>query len=139
MAATEEQEGAAAPAAPAANSPPLARVVVLGARGGTGRLVLKHLVEAGAGQVVAVARNVLGEASDGGKDGGVVEWVQGDVRDGARMAELFDGASAVVFAASASQGWRLRGDNTPKHVDYEAVVRTCVCVHVSVSVAEVVS
>jgi len=100
---------------------PLGRVIVLGARGGTGRLVLKHLKEAGAGRVVAVARNTTGETGDD-----VIEWAQGDVKDAARMAGLFEGASAVVFAASASEGWSLRGTNTPKHVDYEAVVRASV-------------
>lgn len=104
----------------AAGGNPLARVVVLGARGKTGSLVVEHLKGAGAGKVLAVARNTSGMTTEGD---GVVEWVQGDVRDAKRMAELFEGASAVVFAASASQGWTLRGDNTPKHVDYEAVVR----------------
>lgn len=101
-----------------ANQGPLARVVVLGARGRTGRLIVQHLKAAGAATVVAVARNTSGEASDG-----VVEWVQGDVKDEAGMATLFEGASAVVFAAGASEGWKLGGKNTPKQVDYEAVVR----------------
>lgn len=97
---------------------PLARVVVLGARGRTGRLIVQHLKEAGAGTVLAVARNTSGEASDG-----AVEWVQGDVKDAEGMAKLFEGSSAVVFAAGASEGWKIGGNNTPKQVDYEAVVR----------------
>jgi uncharacterized protein YbjT (DUF2867 family) len=97
---------------------PLDRVVVLGARGRTGRLVVKHLKEAGAGKVLAVARNTSGEANDG-----AVKWVQGDVKDAEGMAKLFKGSSAVVFAAGASEGWKIGGTNTPKQVDYEAVVR----------------
>lgn len=97
---------------------PLDRVVVLGARGGTGRRIVQHLKDAGAGKVLAVARNTSAETSDE-----VVEWVQGDVKDAARMAELFEGATAVVFAAGASEGWKLGGTNTPRQVDYEAVVR----------------
>lgn len=29
----------------------------------------------------------------------------------------------MIFAASATQGWSLKGDNTPKHVDYEGCKR----------------
>lgn len=118
MAAEELVVEPSGDAADAAAAGPLARVVVVGARGKTGALVVQHLKEAGAGKVLAVARNTSGLTGDG-----VVKWAQGDVRDAQRMAELFEGASAVVFAASASQGWTLRGDNTPKHVDFEAVVR----------------
>ena len=96
---------------------PLHRVVVLGAKGRTGRLVIKHLQEAGAEQVVAVARSVEGEENDD-----VIKWEQGDVKNPAKLEQLFQDTSAVVFAASASQGWSLRGDNTPKHVDYEGCV-----------------
>lgn len=34
------------------------------------------------------------------------------------LLQLFKGANAVIFAASASQGWSLTGTNTPYYVDY---------------------
>lgn len=98
---------------------PLNKVVVLGAKGRTGRLVLGHLKKLGAKEVVAVARNITGETSDD-----VVKWETGDVKDEGRLSTLLNGASAVLFTASASQGWSLFGTNTPKQVDYEGCVLT---------------
>ena len=87
--------------AAASTSPaPLKKVVVLGAKGRTGRLVLGHLKKLGAKEVVAVARNITGETSDD-----VVKWEAGDVKDEGRLSTLLKGASAVLFTASASQGW----------------------------------
>lgn len=99
--------------------PPLKKVVVLGAKGRTGRLVLGHLKKLGAKEVVAVGRNTTGETSDE-----VVYWEAGDVKDASRLTALLKDASAVLFTASASQGWSLFGTNTPKQVDYEGCVLT---------------
>jgi len=73
----------------------------------------------GAKEVLAVARNITGETNDD-----VVKWEAGDVKDASHLSTVLKGASAVLFTASASQGWSLFGTNTPKQVDYEGCVLT---------------
>jgi uncharacterized protein YbjT (DUF2867 family) len=98
-------------------------------------LVLGHLKKLGAKEVVAVARNITGETSDA-----VVKWEAGDVKDEGRLSALLKGASAVLFTASASQGWSLFGTNTPKQVDYEGCVLTAkAAVHAKVPQLVIVS
>ena len=73
------------------------RVAVLGATGGTGRLVVDELVRRGH-EVVALTR---GAPPDGRPS---VRWVTGDARDSSAVEELVRGADAVVSALGPRRG-----------------------------------
>jgi len=100
-------EGSAAPA----NSP---LVVVAGASGKTGRLVLERAAKAG--------YRVRGMARDPAKARteipGDYEWISGDVRDPATLKVVLAGATYVVCAIGATER---SGPNSPQFVDYGGV------------------
>ena len=87
-------------------------VVVAGATGGTGRLVVKHLIAEGY-EVRAMVRSlekgkqVLGEDS---------VLVQGDVTDPSTLPPLLAGADFVISAIGASG--KAKGKASPESVDY---------------------
>lgn len=84
------------------------RVAVLGATGGTGRLVVDELVRRGH-EVTALTR---GAPPPGGTS--PVRWVEGDAGDAAAVGELVRGANAVVSALGPRMGDRtLHRDVTP--------------------------
>ena len=68
------------------------RVLVLGATGGTGRLVVREALAAGH-EVVALVRS---PARAGSLDGAAM--VEGDARDGAALARALEGCEGVVSA-----------------------------------------
>src|SRR5258708_11959083 len=75
------------------------KVLVLGATGGTGQLIVRDAVAKGH-SVVALVRSV---ASAGLPDAGIIE---GDVRNEATIARAMDGCDAVVSALGTGMGRR---------------------------------
>ncbi len=107
------QQGGAAPAeaaGAAGDSRPL--VLVAGATGRTGALVVAELQRRGY-PVRAFVRNTAKAAERLGTE---VEAVAGDLKDPASIAAALDGVGAVINAAGASGGG---ADNTPEKVDFE--------------------
>jgi uncharacterized protein YbjT (DUF2867 family) len=92
-----------------------ARVLVVGATGRLGRLIVGELRARGLA-VRALARDAA-RARGAFPDG--VEIAVGDLRDPASLAGALVEASHVVFAASASGGGA--GENSPENVDYGGV------------------
>ena len=88
-------------------------VLVAGATGGTGSLVVAELQKQGY-PVRAFVRSTAKAAERLGAD---VEAVAGDLKDTASIAAALDGVGAVINAAGAGGGGS--GDNTPEKVDYE--------------------
>jgi len=90
------------------------KVLVAGATGQTGQLVVRELLAEGY-QVRALvrdttkARKVLGDA---------VELVAGDVKDPATLAPAFAGTDAVISAIGARGA---KGPDRPEAIDYEGV------------------
>jgi len=87
-------------------------VVVAGATGGTGRLVVKHLIAEGYGVRAMVrslekGKQVLGEDS---------VLVQGDVTKPSTLPPLLEGADFVISAIGASG--KAKGKASPEAVDY---------------------
>ena len=104
-------EAPAEEAAPQEESKPL--VLVAGATGGTGSLVVAELQKQGY-PVRAFVRNTAKAADRLGAD---VEAVAGDLKDPASIAAALDGVGAIINAAGAGVGGG--EDNTPEKVDYE--------------------
>ncbi|MYK37153.1 MAG: SDR family oxidoreductase [Gammaproteobacteria bacterium] len=98
-------------AAPQEESKPL--VLVAGATGGTGSLVVAELVKQGY-PVRAFVRDTAKAAERLGAD---VEAVVGDLKDPASIAAALDGVGAVINAAGASAGGG--PGNTAENVDFE--------------------
>ena len=98
-------------AAPQEESKPL--VLVAGATGGTGSLVVAELIEQGY-PVRAFVRDAAKAAERLGAD---VEAVVGDLRDPASIAATLDGVGVVVNAAGS--GVPAPDDNMPEHVDFQ--------------------
>ncbi|MDE0680698.1 MAG: SDR family oxidoreductase [Gammaproteobacteria bacterium] len=86
-------------------------VLVAGATGGTGSLVVAELVKQGY-PVRAFVRNSAKAVERLGAD---VEAVVGDLKDPASIAAALDGVGAVINTASASGG----PENSAEHVDFE--------------------
>ena len=108
------EQGSEAPveeAAPQEQSKPL--VLVAGATGGTGSLVVAELQKQGYA-VRAFVRNTAKAAERLGAD---VEAVAGDLKDPESIAAALDGVGAIINAAGAGAGGG--EDNTPETVDYE--------------------
>ena len=103
----------AADAASGESARPL--VLVAGATGKTGSLVLAQLQEKGY-PVRAFVRNAEKAAERLGPD---VETAVGDLRDPASIAPALDGVDVVINAAGS--GVPAADDNMPEHVDYEGV------------------
>ncbi len=103
---------AAQPAARAAAGPPM--VLVAGASGQTGRLVLDRAEQAGY-RVRAMARDPAKSKSD---IPGSYEWVVGDVRDPATLAFAMAGVTYVICSIGATER---SGPNSPEFVDYGGV------------------
>jgi uncharacterized protein YbjT (DUF2867 family) len=97
---------AAASAAPADEL-----VLVAGATGGTGRLVVAQLQEQGYG-VRALVRDAASAAEKLGPD---IELFVADVRDPESLVPVFEGVTRVVSAIGASEK---EGPNSPEYVDY---------------------
>ncbi len=107
----QNAEAPAEQAAPQADAKPL--VLVAGATGGTGSLVVAELKKQGYA-VRAFVRDTGRAAERLGAD---VEAVAGDLKDTASIAAALDGVGAVINAAAAGSGGG--PDNTPEHVDFE--------------------
>ena len=88
-------------------------VLVAGATGKTGSLVVAELQKQGY-PVRAFVRSTAKAAERLGPD---VQAVQGDLKDTASIAAALDGVDAVINAAGA--GVEGGADNTPEKVDYE--------------------
>ena len=88
-------------------------VLVAGATGGTGSLVVAELQKQGY-PVRAFVRSTAKAAERLGAD---VEAVAGDLKDTASIAAALDGVGAVINTAAAGVGGG--EDNTPEKVDYE--------------------
>ncbi|MCY4254845.1 MAG: SDR family oxidoreductase [Gammaproteobacteria bacterium] len=104
-------EAAAEAAEPAEEPKPL--VLVAGATGGTGSLVVAELLKQGY-PVRAFVRDAAKALERLGPE---VEAVAGDLKDVASIAAALDGVGAVINAAGAGAGGG--EDNTPEKVDYE--------------------
>lgn len=92
--------------------PPL--LLVAGASGKTGRLVLEQAVKAGV-RVRGMARDpVKAKAEIPGR----FEWVAGDVRDPASLTAAMAGVNYVVSSIGATER---SGPNSPEFVDYGGV------------------
>ncbi|WP_446830725.1 SDR family oxidoreductase [Candidatus Foliamicus sp.] len=104
-------EAPAETAEPAEQSKPL--VLVAGATGGTGSLVVAELQRRGY-PVRAFVRDTAKAAERLGAD---VEAVVGDLKDPASIAAALDGVGAVINAAGSGPG--AGDDNTPEKVDFE--------------------
>ncbi|MCY3940960.1 MAG: SDR family oxidoreductase [Gammaproteobacteria bacterium] len=104
-------EAPAEQAAPQEEAKPL--VLVAGATGGTGSLVVAELIEQGY-PVRAFVRDTAKAAERLGAD---VEAVVGDLKDPASITAALDGVGAVINAAGASAGGG--PGNTAENVDFE--------------------
>ena len=98
---------------PEAPEAPKPLVLVAGATGGTGSLVVAELQKQGY-PVRAFVRSTAKAAERLGAD---VEAVAGDLKDTASIAAALDGVGAIINAAGAGGGGS--EDNTPEKVDYE--------------------
>ena len=98
---------------PEAPEAPRPLVLVAGATGGTGSLVVAELQKQGY-PVRAFVRSTAKAAERLGAD---VEAVAGDLKDTASIAAALDGVGAIINAAGAGGGGS--EDNTPEKVDYE--------------------
>ena len=107
------QSGDAPAEHPAAQEESKPLVLVAGATGGTGSLVVAELVKQGY-PVRAFVRDTAKAAERLGAD---VEAVVGDLKDPASIAAALDGVGAVINAAGASAGGG--PGNTAENVDFE--------------------
>lgn len=99
-------------APPTTTGPPL--VLVAGASGQTGRLVLERAAKAGY-RVRAMARDPVKAKTE---VPGNYDWIAGDVRDPATLSRALSGATYVVCAIGATER---SGPNSPQFVDYGGV------------------
>ncbi len=90
-------------------------VLVAGATGQTGRIVVQRLVEEGFA-VRALVRDAERAEALLGSTG--VEYATGDIKDPASLTAAFTGIDAVVSAVGAKSG---KGPDRPEAVDYEGV------------------
>lgn len=103
---------ASPPSEPTGSAAPL--VLVAGASGKTGRLVLEQAARAGY-RVRAMARD---PARPSAEIRGPYEWVAGDVREPATLRAAMAGVSFVVCTIGATER---SGPNSPEFVDYGGV------------------
>lgn len=89
-------------------------VLVAGASGQTGQLIVRELQRAGY-RVHALVRDKAKAAASLGPD---VNYVQGDVTDPASLAGVMSGIDAVISAIGARGK---EGPNRPEMVDYQGV------------------
>jgi uncharacterized protein YbjT (DUF2867 family) len=89
-------------------------VLVAGASGQTGRLVLEHASKAGY-QVRGMSREPVKARKE---IAGPYEWVKGDVREPATLAKAMKGADYVICTIGATER---SGPNSPEFVDYGGV------------------
>ncbi len=89
-------------------------VLVAGATGQTGRLVVAELIAEG----YAVRALVRDEASARSALGGQIDYFVADVREPEGLGASLSGADAVISAIGAGTG---KGDNRPEMVDYLGV------------------
>ncbi len=94
-----------------------ALVVVFGATGRTGRLVLEELGRRPAFAVRAVARDPAAAQADATL-AGLAQWVPGDVTRAATLATALRGARYVICTVGATER---SGPNSPEFVDYGGV------------------
>jgi uncharacterized protein YbjT (DUF2867 family) len=89
-------------------------VLVAGASGQTGRLVIEHAQAAGY-RVRAMARDPSAAKRE---IRGPYDWVKGDVREPASLAAALAGATYVICTIGATERY---GPNSPEFVDYGGV------------------
>jgi uncharacterized protein YbjT (DUF2867 family) len=97
-------------------------ILVLGATGRTGRILVDRLIGRGAA-VSALVRD-----PDAGRVtlGDTVRLVAGDLRDAAVLAEAASGCNRIVFVAAANGGV---GRGTPREIDFGAVQALAAMLH----------
>lgn len=97
-------------------SPPAApnKVLVAGATGQTGRLIVSELLASGYAVRALVRDTAKGRQVLGDK----VELVQGDIKDPATLADAFAGTDAVISAVGARGA---KGPDRPEAIDYQGV------------------
>ena len=98
----------------ASSQAPPKKVLVAGATGQTGSLIVSELLSSGYAvralvRDTAKARKLLGEK---------VELVQGDIKDPATLAAAFAGTDAVISAVGARGA---KGTDRPEAIDYQGV------------------
>lgn len=93
-------------------------VLVAGGSGRVGRYVIGHL-KADQRAFRSLTRSQARAVERWGPDYADMNWVEGDVRDAARMREVMRGVTAVICVIGSRQ---TRGDNTAEFVDYGGVV-----------------
>ena len=74
------------------------KILVLGATGGTGRLIVNDAVAKGH-SVVALVRSTAGADLPG------AELIEGDARNEITLGRALDGCDAIVSALGIGQGW----------------------------------
>lgn len=90
------------------------KVLVAGATGQTGRLIVSELMASGYEVRALVRDTAKGRQMLGDK----VELVQGDVRDPATLTAAFAGTNAVISAIGARGA---KGPESPEAIDYQGV------------------
>lgn len=92
-------------------------ILVAGASGRAGRYVVEHLRADGL-RFRAMTRSRTGALERLGPEFANVDWVECDVRDPARVAEVMRGVDLVISVIGANQ---MTGDNAAEFVDYGGV------------------
>lgn len=93
-------------------------ILVAGASGRVGRYVLGHL-ESDQRAFRPLTRSQARAVERWGPAYADMNWVEGDVRDPARMREIMRGVTEVICVIGSRE---LKGDNTAEFVDYGGVV-----------------
>jgi uncharacterized protein YbjT (DUF2867 family) len=93
-------------------------ILVAGASGRVGRYVIRHLKEQGR-TFRSLTRSRDTAIERWGKAYTDMNWVEGDVRDAARMREIMAGVTAVISVVGTRE---ISGPNSAEFVDYGGVV-----------------
>jgi len=93
-------------------------ILVAGASGRVGRYVIGHLKDGGR-NFRSLTRSRATAIDRWGKAYTDMNWVEGDVRDAARMQEIMVGATAVISVVGTRE---ISGPNSAEFVDYGGVV-----------------
>jgi uncharacterized protein YbjT (DUF2867 family) len=93
-------------------------ILVAGGSGRVGRYVIGHL-KAEQRAFRSLTRSQTRAIERWGPEYADMNWIEGDVRDAARMREIMRGVTQVICVVGARQ---TRGDNTAEFVDYGGVV-----------------
>lgn len=106
------------PAGSVAEAEPPELILVAGASGRVGRYVIGHLKEQGR-SFRSLTRNRDTAIERWGQAYADMNWVEGDVRDAARMQEIMAGVTAVISVVGSRE---ISGPNSAEFVDYGGIV-----------------